>query len=86
MDVTVIVNYSEDDIDDIICSLDTLYCNLMGKLAKSWLYSIGCIDPSFNQEVFLYRWAIEGQPDTDLLTEEELTGLVAKIKNITCSC
>lgn len=83
MDQIVIVNYTQEEIDNVICSLDTLYTNLMSKLAKNWLFSIGCIDNCFNEEVFLYRWAID---DLTLLDAEEKTNLVNKIKDITCSC
>lgn len=83
----VIVNYTQDDIDDIVCNLNGLYTDLTGVLAKQWLYSIPCVDMCLLKEVFLYRWAIDGQLDTNLLTAEELNYIVDRINNIAnCSC
>lgn len=83
----VIVNYTQDDIDDIVCNLNGLYTDLTGVLAKQWLYSIPCVDMCLLKEVFLYRWAIDGQLDTNLLTTEELNYIVERINNIAnCSC
>lgn len=84
---SVIVNYSQSDIDDVICNLNSLYTDLSGILAKQWLYSIPCVDMCLLKEVFLYRWAIDGQLDTNLLTTEELNYIVERINNIaSCSC
>lgn len=83
----VIVNYSQADIDEVICNLNGLYTDLTGVLAKQWLYSIPCVDMCLLKEVFLYRWAIDGQLDTNLLTIEELNYIVERINNIAnCSC
>lgn len=83
----VIVNYTQDDIDDIVCNLNGLYTDLTGVLAKQWLYSIPCVDMCLLKEVFLLRWAIDGQLDTNLLTTEELNYIVERINNIAnCSC
>ena len=83
----VIVNYSQTDIDDVICDLNGLYTDLTGVLAKQWLYSIPCVDMCLLKEVFLYRWAIDGQLDTNLLTIEELNYIVDRINSIAnCSC
>jgi len=78
----VIVNYTQDQINSTICSLDVLYTNLTDKLLKYRKYSIGCIDVLFLKEVFLYRWAIDGQIDYNVLTIEELNDIVNKIKDI----
>lgn len=83
----VIVNYTQNDIDDIVCNLNGLYTDLTGVLAKQWLYSIPCVDMCLLKEVFLLRWAIDGQLDTNLLTTEELNYIVERINNIAnCSC
>lgn len=83
----VIVNYTQDDIDDVICNLNGLYTDLTGVLAKQWLYSIPCVNICLLKEVFLYRWAIDGQLDINLLTTEELNYIVERINNIAnCSC
>ena len=83
----VIVNYTQDDIDDIVCNLNGLYTDLTGVLAKQWLYSIPCVDMCLLKEVFLLRWAIDGQLDTNLLTAEELNYIIERINNIAnCSC
>jgi len=83
----VIVNYSQTDIDDVICDLNSLYTDLTGVLAKQWLYSVPCIDMCLLKEVFLLRWAIDGQLDTNLLSTEELNYIVDRINSIAaCSC
>jgi hypothetical protein len=39
------------------------------------------------KEVFLLRWVIDGQLDTNLLSTEELNYIVDRINNIAnCSC
>ncbi len=86
MTEAVIVNYTQDQIDEVICSLNGLYTNLTGVLAKNWLYSVPCVDICLLKEVFLYRWALDGQLDTNLLTTEELNYIVQKVENITCAC
>lgn len=83
----VIVNYSQTDIDEVICNLNGLYTDLTEVLAKQWLYSIPCVDICLLKEVFLYRWAIDGQLNTNLLTTEELSYIVERINSIAnCSC
>lgn len=83
----VIVNYSQTDIDEVICNLNGLYTSLTEVLAKQWLYSIPCVDICLLKEVFLYRWAIDGQLNTNLLTTEELSYMVERINSIAnCSC
>jgi hypothetical protein len=82
----VIVDYNQSQIDDVICELNGLYTDLSGVLAKQWLYSVPCIDMCLYREVFLLRWAIDGQLDTNLLSTEELNYIVDRINNITCGC
>ena len=83
----VIVNYSQTDIDNVICDLNGLYTDLTGVLAKQWLYSVPCINMCLLKEVFLLRWAIDGQLDTNLLSTEELNYIIDRINSIaTCSC
>ena len=79
----VIVNYTQEQIDSIIYSLDVLYTTLTDKLLKYRKYSIGCTDVLFLKEVFLYKWAIDGQIDYDVLSIEDLNDIVNKIKDIT---
>lgn len=80
----VIVNYTQTDIDNAICGLNAYYVKLTDKLTKKWLYSVPCVDIVLLKELFLYRWAIDGQIDYNLLTLEELNYLVQKIKTYKC--
>jgi hypothetical protein len=87
MEENVIVNYSQEQIDEIICSLNGLYTDLTGVLAKQWLYSIPCVDMCLLKEVFLYRWALDGQLNINLLSTEELNYIVDRVNNIvSCKC
>jgi len=78
----VIVNYTQDQINSTICSLDVLYTNLTDKLLNYRKYSIGCPNVDALKEVFLYRWAIDGQIDYNVLTIEGLNDIVNRIKDI----
>ena len=78
----VIVNYTQDQINSTICSLDVLYTNLADKLLKYRKYSLGCANVDALKEVFLYRWAIDGQIDYNVLTIEGLNDIVNRIKDI----
>jgi hypothetical protein len=79
----VIVNYTQDQINSTLSSLNVLYSNLANGLLANRKYSIGCTDVLFLAEVFLYRWALDGQLDYNLLTIEELNDIVNKVKDIT---
>ena len=79
----VIVNYTQSEIDSVICKLDWLYTTLEIKLLNYRKYSIGCQDTMVLKEIFLYRWAIDKQIDYNVLTIEELNDIVNKIKDIT---
>lgn len=83
----VIVSYSQEEINDIICNLNGLYTDLTSALTKQWLYALPCVNIPLLKEVFLYRWAIDGQLDANLLSTEELSNLVQKINNLAnCAC
>ena len=82
----VIVNYTQDQINSTLSSLNVLYSNLANKLLTNRKYSIGCTDVLFLAEVFMYRWALDGQLNYDLLTIEELNDIVNKVKDITSPC
>jgi hypothetical protein len=82
----VIVNYTQDQINSTLNSLNVLYSNLANKLLTNRKYSIGCTDVLFLAEVFMYRWALDGQLNYDLLTIEELNDIVNKVKDITSPC
>ena len=82
----VIVNYTQDQINSTLNSLNVLYSNLANKLLTNRKFSIGCTDVLFLAEVFLYRWALDGQLDYNLLTIEELNDIVNKVKDITSPC
>lgn len=87
MEENVIVNYTQDEINEVICSLNGLYTDLTGILAKQWLYSVPCVDMCILKEVFLYRWALNGQIDTNVLSTEELNYIVDRVNNIvSCQC
>jgi hypothetical protein len=82
----VIVNYTQDQINSTLNSLNILYSNLANNLLSNRKFSIGCVDILFLAEVFLYRWALDGQLNYDLLTIEELNDIVNKVKDITSPC
>jgi len=82
----VIVNYTQDQINSTLSSLNVLYSNLANGLLTNRKYSIGCTDVLFLAEVFMYRWALDGQLDYNLLTIEELNDIVNKVKDITSPC
>lgn len=87
MEENVIVNYTQDEINEVICSLNGLYTDLTGILAKQWLYSVPCVDMCILKEVFLYRWSLNGQIDTNVLSTEELNYIVDRVNNIvSCQC
>lgn len=82
----VIVNYTQSQMNCIISDLSCLYTNLANNFLTFKKYSIGCSKLDVLKEVFLYRWALDGQIDYEVLEIEELNDIVNRVKNLTSSC
>ena len=82
----VIVNYTQDQMNSIISDLSVLYVNLANNFLNFKRYSIGCPKLDILKEIFLYRWALDGQIDYDVLEIEELNDIVNRVKDLTSPC
>lgn len=82
----VIVNYTQDEMNSIISNLSVLYVNLANNFLNFKRFSIGCSKLDALKEIFLYRWALDGQIDYDVLEIEELNDIVNRVKDLTSPC
>lgn len=88
--MTVIVNYTQSQVNEIKYQLNTKYSILATKSAREVLYRIKCCNLELLEELFLYKWVLDdyvmssnGYADS-ILTPEQFSCIAQRIKQISC--
>jgi hypothetical protein len=89
----VTVNYTQEELDDLLSRLDNKYNTYICKLAKKNLYKIGVCDMELLKELFLYKWSLSYWQQNangsttgkdNYLTQEQFNCITFRIKSLTC--
>jgi len=91
--MAVTVNYTQEELNDILNKLDIKYNTLVCKLAKKNLYKVGMCNIELLKELFLYKWSLSYWQQNangsttnkdNYITQEQFNCITFRIKSITC--
>lgn len=87
----IVINYTDEQFDDIVCQTNDLYVLLTDKFVKNTLYYLGDCNDSLMSEIFLYRWVLNdwnnSTPDDNKITIEQLNDIANRVKDLySCNC
>lgn len=87
----IVINYTDQQFDDIVCQANNLYVLLTDKFVTKTLYYLGDCSDSLMSEIFLYRWVLNdwnnSTPEDNKITIEQLNDIANRIKELySCNC